>query len=238
MVSLSLSDFIYNLMVQVNQFIVSNSPSNNYLEWGKKEDCWIAVRDNKNWHYNIEDIESDLIDEKNPVVRKITINASDDDNQTEHDTDLVKSISYQLWNKIADWGTETGMLTLNQQTKARDIAHNIRFNHRLTSGDISRGMEIFEIVYTNNYEMLQEADSLVDVSSNEASSRGKSCDDVEITIELLKKMVQWDKEHRVLQDWKYKVMLDVVTGNRELNEKLKIGFRVNLKYLLSRGFKI
>ena len=238
MVSLSLSDFIYNLMVQVNQFIVSNSPSNNYLEWGKKEDCWIAVRDNKNWHYNIEDIESDLIDEKNPVVRKITINASDDDNQTEHDTDLVKSIPYQLWNKIADWGTETGMLTLNQQTKARDIAHNIRFNHRLTSGDISRGMEIFEIVYTNNYEMLQEADSLVDVSSNEASSRGKSCDDVEITIELLKKMVQWDKEHRVLQDWKFRVMYDVVTGNRELNEKLKIGFRVNLKYLLSRGFKI
>ena len=49
-------------------------------------------------------------------------------------------------------------------------------------------------------------------------------------------MVEWDKKNRVLESWKFKVMQDVAIGLKPLTEKLKWGFRVNLRTLLMRGF--
>ncbi|KAA8478220.1 AIPR protein [Arcticibacter tournemirensis] len=44
----TLQDSIYNLMTQVEQFIKQNAPGALYGEWAKKEDCWIAVKENLN----------------------------------------------------------------------------------------------------------------------------------------------------------------------------------------------
>ena len=51
-ISLELSDFIYELMKQVNQFIIDKSPVSHYIEWAKKEECWLMVKGNK-WSYNM-----------------------------------------------------------------------------------------------------------------------------------------------------------------------------------------
>ena len=59
---------------------------------------------------------------------------------------------------------------------------------------------------------------------------------MEIDIELVKKMVEWDRKNRVLEGWKFKIMQDVSTGLKPLTEKLKWGFRLNLKTLLMKGF--
>ena len=49
-------------------------------------------------------------------------------------------------------------------------------------------------------------------------------------------MVEWDRRNRVLEDWKFKVMQDVAIGLKPLNEKLKWGFKLNLKLLILKGF--
>lgn len=57
-----------------------------------------------------------------------------------------------------------------------------------------------------------------------------------ITIELVQKMVDWDRRKRVLKDWQWKVMDDVVKGKRQLDDRMKYGFYSNLKRLRSKGF--
>mgnify|MGYP006935960599 CR=1 FL=1 len=60
--------------------------------------------------------------------------------------------------------------------------------------------------------------------------------EIDIDIELIKRMVEWDRKNRVLENWKFKVMQDVAIGLKPLTEKLKWGFRQNLRTLLMRGF--
>lgn len=242
-VSDALSQLIYSLMLQVNPFIMKMSPSNNYLEWAKKEECWLAVRDNKDWEYDLDSIEDDLIDPNHPVVRKVTVNTAIDD-KSEHDLKIVKSIPYKLWLKFADWGAESGELSLNLQSKAREIANDLKYNHKLSSASVARGMAIFDKVCEENYELLEEIDRLREEEHEEKELKAKerntvkniNVNEVDIDIELVNRMVEWDRHHRVLESWKFKVMQDVAIGLKPLNEKLKWGFRLNLKSLLLHGF--
>lgn len=50
-ISEGLQEIIYNLMIQVEQFIKENAPGALYGEWAKKEDCWMKL---KNELFNIE----------------------------------------------------------------------------------------------------------------------------------------------------------------------------------------
>lgn len=244
-ISNALSNLIYSLMQQVNPFIMRISPSNNYLEWAKKEECWLAIRNNKDWEFDLDSIEDDLIDPDHPVARKVTVNTVVND-KSEHDLKVVKSIPYKLWQKIADWGAESGELSLNLQSKAREIAHDLKFNHKLSSATVARGMTIFDRVCEENYDLLEEIDTLRDEEQKEKEQKEKerstvksiNVNEIEIDIKLIKRMVEWDKKNRVLESWKFKIMQDVAIGLKPLTEKLKWGFRMNLKTLLMRGFEL
>ena len=219
------------------------SPSNNYLEWAKKEECWTAVRDNSEWKCDLKSIEEDLINLNTTVTRKVTVN-TDTDDKYDHDLKIVKSIPYKLWIKFAEWGAESGMLSLNLQSKAKEIANDLKYNHKLTSATVSRGMTIFDKVCEENYELLEEIDRLKEEELEEKEQKEKqrntvrniNVNEVEIDIELIKRMVEWDRKNRVLEGWKFKIMHDVAIGLKPLTDKLKWGFRLNLKTLLMRGF--
>ncbi len=242
-VSESLAKVLYSLMLQVNPFIMNISPSNNYLEWAKKEECWTTVRDNKEWKCDLKSIEDDLLDPNTTVTRKVTVN-TDTDDKYEHDLKIVKSIPYKLWIKFAEWGAESGELSLNLQSKAKEIANDLKYNHKLTPATVSRGMNIFDKVCEENYELLEEIDCLKEEEQKEKEQKNQqhntvrniNVNDVEIDIELIKRMVEWDRKYRVLESWKFNVMQDVAIGLKPLTEKLKWGFRINLKALLMRGF--
>ena len=242
-ISESLAKVLYSLMLQVNPFIMRISPSNNYLEWAKKEECWTSVRDNKDWKLDLASIEEDLVPPNTTITRKVTVN-TDADDKYEHDLKIVKSIPYKLWIKFAEWGSESGMLNLNLQSKAKEIANDLKYNHKLTSATVSRGMAIFDKVCEENYELLEEVDRLKEEEQEEKEQKDKqrntvrsiNVNDAEIDIELIKRMVEWDRKNRVLENWKFKVMQDVAIGLKPLTEKLKWGFRLNLKALLLRGF--
>ena len=55
-------------------------------------------------------------------------------------------------------------------------------------------------------------------------------------MDLIKEMVDWDRRKRNLEDWKWKVMNDVVTNRKPLTDTCKRTFWLNLQFLRKKGF--
>lgn len=235
-VSATLSDVIYDLMKQVNQYILSESPGSHYIEWAKKEECWTKVKE-RTWAFNINDIADDLVDENNPPKRNIVSESGlDEENEIQYNLEIIKSIPYTLWKKIAEWGQETSSLNISQQNLAKNIADNIKYNHSISQSDIRRAIAVYEIVCEHNIELLEEADNMAE-QENANTQHAKANNDTNITIELIQKMVEWDKRKHILVDWKWKAMNEVAQGRKPLTERTKFAFTLNLKTLKQHGFE-
>lgn len=98
-ISTELSDFIYNLMKQVNQFILEKSPVTHYIEWAKKEECWEFVKSHE-FVYDLSQINGDLIDSKNPPIRKVFTDIDEKSDTYDHEMGIIRSIPVSLWQKI------------------------------------------------------------------------------------------------------------------------------------------
>lgn len=233
-VSTELSDFVYGLMKQVNQFILNESPVSHYIEWAKKEECWQRVKEH-NWTYNIGDIVADCIDENNPPKRNHRNDTEDAEKERQHQEGIVRSIPFALWKKIETWGRDTGLLHSHYSSIASDIAYKIKNGRKLLDSDISRGYSIYEMVWQYNPELLEEADDLT-VKDAESNTAKISLETEDITLELIQQMVDWDKRKRILDDWKWKVMRDVADGRKPLTDRMKYAFYINLQTLKKKGF--
>jgi hypothetical protein len=220
-------------MKKVNNFIIDHSPGSHYIEWAKKEACWLAVKEH-NWSYNLDEIRNDFIDEQNPPKRNRKTDAETAELEKKKQEDIVLSIPSSLWEKIGDWGRDTENLSPNRINIAFNIASKIKRNRKLLDNEISVGYAIFEKVWECNSALIEEADELAE--QEQADSTRASNTTEEITIDLITKMVEWDSSRRNLASWKLKVMKEVVDGKRVLDDKLKYGFHKNLLLLRSRGF--
>ena len=233
-VSPQLSDFIYDLMKQVNKFILDNSPVTHYIEWAKKEECWEQVR-NHSWSFNINEIKTDLIEDNNPSKRNIVADTEDSEETQQHEENILRSIPHALWKKIEAWGKDSGFLSTAQQAFAGfDMANKIKFNRAISDSDRSKAMTIFDIVCQHNMDLLLEAEKLTEETQEEAVKI--KTDDHGITVELIQKMVDWDKRRRILKDWQWNVMNDILLGKKTLNSSLAWGCRKNLELLKKHGF--
>ena len=104
-ISSALSDFIYDLMKQVNEFILKESPVSHYIEWAKKEECWAAVKAHS---FDIEPdrIKDAIIDPSSSSIRNVYSENGKDSDAVEYEMGIIRSIPVSLWKKIADWGLE------------------------------------------------------------------------------------------------------------------------------------
>lgn len=237
-ISDALSEFIYELMKQVNKFIIDKSPVSHYIEWAKKEECWVMVKEHC-WSYNLQDIKEDCIDEKNPPKRNHKTDTEDTEKTRLHQESIIRSIPFSLWKKIESWGRETGILHSHFASLASDIAYKIKNDRKLLDTDISRGYSIYETVWQYNPELLEEADALAAQDQESATQHrlvSPINESTDITLELIQQMVDWDKRRRVLDDWKWKVMKDVVDGKKEFTDRMKYAFYLNLHALKKKGF--
>ena len=233
-VSDALSDFIYDMMKQVNAFIIDNSPISHYIEWAKKDECWDLVKRHE-WNFNIEEIKSDLIDENNPPKRKILTDEGGSEEEEKHKEKLLRSIPFALWKKIGEWGRDAGFLDMTKQGWASDVAFIVKNNRPFNNRDKSHALLLFDIVCKHNIELLEEADTIGESEHQEHSIPSNSSSE-EITLELIQRMVEWDRHKRVLEDWKWKVMNDVVLGRKPLTDRMKYAFYLNLEKLKKNGF--
>lgn len=237
-ISPQLSDCVYDLMKQVNQFILDNSPVSHYIEWAKKEDCWEQAK-NHSWAFNINKIKSDLIGETNPPKRNIVTDTENSEETQKNEENIIRSIPFSLWKKIETWGRDTGLLSIHSQSAASDVAYKIKNNRKLNDTDRSKAMAIFDIVCQHNIELLEEADELTikEKAVTEATQQAHATSPSnEITLELIQKMVDWDRRKRVLEDWKWKVTNDVLEGRKQLDDRTKYAFYLNFEKLKKFGF--
>lgn len=233
-ISTELSDFLYNLMKQVNKFILDKSPVSHYIEWAKKEECWQMVKAH-DWDYDIDDIKDDCIDENNPPQRNRHNNTEETEKTRKYQEGIIKSIPFSLWRKIATWGRDSGMLQPTQTLLADDIVYKLKNKRQFTDSEISRAYKIYEVVWQHNPELLEEADELAQQEKADAE-KTLSDDAADMTMELIQQMVNWDKRRRILEDWKWIIMNDVLEGRRELTDKMKYVFFLNLERLKKAGF--
>jgi hypothetical protein len=235
-ISQQLSDFIYDLMKQVNQFILDKSPVTHYIEWAKKEECWEQVK-NHSWAFNINDITTDLKDENNPQKRNLVTDTDNSDETQRHEENIIRSIPFSLWKKIETWGRDTSLLSIHYQSAASDTAYKIKNNRKLSDSDRSKAIAVFDIVCQHNIELLEEADKLAaeEQATTEITQQTNS-KLPEITLDLIHKMVEFDRRTRILEDWKWKVMQEVLDGRKELTDRMKYAFYLNLEKLKKHGF--
>lgn len=233
----SLQSVLYELMKQINKFILENSPSSHYIEWAKKEDCWITIKQ-KSWNVNLIEIKSDLIDRSQPSKRYIITDTDEDEAQREYELDLLNSIPFKMWKEIELWGKESGFLSILQQSTAFDISFKIKNKKQLSDSDRMKGMAIFDIVCNHNIELLEKAEDLSqepEISNPKTSTIPES---ETISMDLVIKMVEWDKRRKNLKDWQWNTMKAITEGKYPLDGKYMYACLMNLKTLKKAGFKI
>ena len=233
-VSPQLSNFIYNLMKQVNKFILENSPVSHYIEWAKKEECWEKVK-KWLWDLNIEEIKNDLIDEKNPPKRNADIDISEE--ELLQNKMIVKSIPPALWNEIRKWGKESGYLNLTKQNIISNIAYKLRQNKPLADEEYKKGVEILDIVATRNEELLQETEKYT--VGWVPLPRVKIPDDYknELILGLVRKMISFDKDYSILSVEETDFLYDVINGKQKRDYEVDAAILKCSQKLEKKGFK-
>lgn len=226
-ISEALKTLLYNMMGEIEDFIKEKAPGSLYGEWAKKEDCWIAVK-NYDFGFNPEPIKQDLIDPENPPKRAIV---SDDDTikqQIKEEINKIKSIPYQIWKKIENFGYETQLLNSYQCNAVFTIANRIRNNSFITESERKTALKVLDIIIDKAPEILFDADDIVEKGKNAVT---------EITIELINRMVKWDKKNKRLKDHHFRLMNDIVNGKKELTLRNKKYCLMNYNRLKRYGFK-
>ena len=218
--SSELSNYMYNLMVQLNQFLKDNSPRTNIIEWATKEECWRYVKSNFTIP-DINNIKNDLAT-KEALAQRYYINNKSDSENDKINTDIINNISFETWLDIAEWGKDSGCLTLPDQNVAKNLSRKIRFKYEINKRDIEKGIIIYEIVCSNNYDIFTP-DILRNSHPNQI-----------IKNEAIK-MLAWEKTLIVLEKWQLRILQHTIVSD-EISEFRQAELNSILKKLKDNGY--
>lgn len=229
-ISNSLKSLLYEMMGVIEEYIKSSAPGGLYGEWAKKEECWIKIKNNS-FGFDLSVLKNDLIDKKNPPKRLVISDDEATEQKLREDLDTIRSVPTSVWKKIEEWGRESNNLTDNQQGIAWNLALKVRSNSSIQPNEISNGLSIIEKVIDKVPELLFEIDELAEAISNEQK-------DPEVTLELIRKMVDWDKHEKRLKPYHFALMLDILNGKETLSSQNKRYCLMNFYFISKYGFKI
>jgi hypothetical protein len=229
-ISDSLKQLLYNMMKEIESFIKSTAPGGLYGEWAKKEDCWIKVKGN-NFNFDLSCIKSDLIDKKNPPKRLMINEDESSQQQINEDIEKLRSIPFSVWKKIEDFGYQTKLLSDLQCNVAFTIAGRVRTNTKFSDNERAIGLKILDIVINKAPEILFEADELIE------DDNSVKADEPDITLDLIKKMVDWDRQKKKLKPHHFKMMFNIISGNEPLSAQNIKYCRMNYITIKKYGFK-
>ena len=230
-VSEQLSELLYELMIKVESFIKSNAPGSLYGEWAKKEECWNALK-TSSINFDQEIIRDDFVNTKSQNQRKKITENDSENQQIQEDIEKLKSIPYKIWDKIEQWGLVTEKLTQQQRNTALTISGRVRNNSKISDYERVTGIKIIDIVIENAPELLFEIDEI-----SIKTEPGKKENEIEITLDLVKKMVDWDRKNKRLKDQYFVYLKNIVQGKYPLNEKAENYAKISFRFLEKFGFK-
>jgi hypothetical protein len=218
---------LFGLMESVETFIKNNAPGSLYGEWAKKEECWRAIKEH-NFNIDFNELVADFIKPNSSKRKSIE---KDEQLQIEINEELerIKAIPSKMWDKIEKWGHETKTFSPYMSSIAFNMAGKVRNNSFISDNDRKKAIEIIDIVIENAPDLLFEIDELERKSDNIESKQ-------EITLDLIKKMVEWDKRNKRLKDHHFRFMWNVANKRQPLDERAKKFASMNLKLLKRNGF--
>ncbi len=241
-VSTELSDFLYDLMKQINKYITSVEGVSRYDELTKKKSFWEDVK-NHTWSYNLKDIKRDLVDPNNPPKRKSKTKEEQERILAEESRMLLTHVPVEIWERIALWGKESECLNIMQQNLCHEIARKISKREGFSNSELEGGTQIIDILSKNNIDLLYEADAFAKEEAEvevQVPTKKKMTNrelNLLMTDELLLKMRNWDRTHHVLRDYVYENLEKVLNGEIEMSVKMKWSFYYGLENMKARGFK-
>lgn len=225
----NLKSKLYEIMSKVEEYIKTNAPGSLYGEWAKKEECWNAIK-NESFDINLENLKSDLEDESIEKRKKLS---EDETQKVEIEASLnrLKSIHPKTWKKIEEWGRETKNLTQYQCDMAFTLRNKIKNNRTISDVERSQGETILNIVAEINPELFFDMEDFFEEDNS------KKVEEVEITLDLIERIVLWDKKNKRLDAYKYRFMVDLLEGRKALTDRNKYLARLNLKTVEKYGFR-
>lgn len=229
----SLSDALkiklHEIMSKIEDYIKSKAPGSLYGEWAKKEECWNAIR-NENFNISLDSLKGDMVNKSSEKRKKLS---EDDTQKAEIEASLarIQSIHSKTWKKIEDWGRETQNLSQYLYDMASTLSSRIRNKRSITDIERHQGEVILNIVSDINPELFFDMDDFF----NEDNI--KKDEEVEITLELIERVVQWDKRNKRLDAYKYQFMADLLAGKKSLTDRNKFLARLNLITVKRYGFR-
>jgi hypothetical protein len=226
-----LKKVISGLLIKVHDHIYNKSLSLNKRpdEWAKKEDCWNDLKE-QNFEIDVDRLKQDIEDPKNPTIRR---RLSDEDTlqvQIQEELERIRSIPPAIWQKIEDWGRTTKELSDQQMNVAYNLSGRVRTGAKISDYERQTGINIMDKIIDTAPQILDEIESMPDAIDTTTK--------VEISIDLVRKMVEWDRKNKRLKDHHYKYMFDVVSGKLPFGEEAKKYAAMNLQMLRKFGFSV
>jgi hypothetical protein len=225
----TLKNKIHEIMSKIEEHIKSKAPGSLYGEWAKKEECWNSIKI-EGFNINLENLKGDLGNKSSEKRKKLT---EDETQKAEFEASLnrLKSIHIKTWKKIEDWGRETQNLSQYQYDMASTLNSKIRNNRSITDIERNVGEVILNLVADINAELFFDMDSFF------IEDDSKKVKEFEVSIELIERIVQWDKRNKRLDVYKYRFMVDLLDGKKELTDRNKFLVTLNLKTVEKYGFR-
>lgn len=223
----NLSALLYDLMVQLDDFLVKNSPESLIEMWARKESCWELVRE-QDFKLDYNSIKEDFVDENKEIARKRMSSDESIEKERENNIEKLKAIPIDKWKEIEVWGEQTAFLSAYLRNIAYTIAGRIRNNRNFSDSEISNGLKIIDIIIDKEPEMLFDIEEEGEIQLNLTN---------QVTIDLIKKVVEWDRRRRRLKDYEFRFMLDLAENKKELTARNKKLALINIEKVKKYGFR-
>ena len=114
---------------------------------------------------------------------------------------------------------------------ASTLSSKIRNDREITEVQLNQGESILNIVAEQSPELFFDMDDFFNADNN------KKEEEVKISIDLIERIVQWDKRNKRLDAYKYRFMVDLLEGRKELTDRNKFLAGLNLKTAEKYGFR-
>ena len=224
----SSKNILHIIMENIEDFIKKNAPGSLYGEWAKKEDCWNSVKEN-DFDIDFSVFKDDLVSANSPKRKSLT-----EDEQSKiiinEEIERIKAIPAEVWRKIEIWGKNTGALSNYMSDIAFNLSFKVKNKSIIPDGSREKAIKIIDKVIKDAPDLLYDIDEIEEQPENKLYKKQ------EITIDLIKKMIDWDKKNKKLKNYHFRFMWNVVTGQYPLNDKAKRFAAMNLKTIKKYGF--
>ena len=238
-----LKDTLRNIMVKVEQFIKDTAPGSLYGEWAKKEECWNQII-KEDFDIDLSVLSDDLENEGSPRRKNMT--ESDVEYKLiQSDIRLIKSIPLNKWNEINRMGTYIEELTPYLKDRTINIFSTLKQNRELSGQQRTDAIKIIDIIVHKSPELFDENDQTdEDEQNDEYEQANESIVNIDygipkqITISLLKEMVEWDVNNTVLSQKERLYVAAFAYESKKLNSFHENYLSRHLQTLVKAGFEI